>query len=123
MARFCSLYSGSSGNSVFLGSAQTGVLVDAGVSARSIVSALESKSIKLESIKAVFITHEHIDHIKGLNVLLKRLKVPVFGSKETLEYLLQNNCVPCDADLNEITGKISVGDIAVSYTHSDAADE
>ena len=54
-----------------------GVLIDAGISCRGILAALETREIDRESIGAVFITHEHTDHIKGLKVLLKKLPVRV----------------------------------------------
>ena len=65
MLRFCSLYSGSTGNSFFVQSASTNILVDAGVSAKKIVEALESLDFSIESISGILVTHEHSDHIKG----------------------------------------------------------
>ena len=76
MACFCTLASGSSGNSTYIGSGVGGVLIDAGISCRGILAALETREIDRESIGAVFITHEHTDHIKGLKVLLKKLPSP-----------------------------------------------
>ena len=66
MLRFCSLYSGSTGNSFFVQSASTNILVDAGVSAKKIVEALESLDFSIESISGISVTHEHSDHIKGV---------------------------------------------------------
>ncbi len=66
MLRFCSLYSGSTGNSFFVQSASTNILVDAGVSAKKIVEALESLDFSIESISGILVTHEHSDHIKGV---------------------------------------------------------
>ena len=87
MACFCTLASGSSGNSTYIGSGVSGVLIDVGISCRGILTAMETKGIDRESIGAVFITHEHIDHIKGLKVLLKKLPVPVYATDEVLDFL------------------------------------
>lgn len=66
MLRFCSLFSGSTGNSFFVQSSSTNILVDAGVSAKKIVEALASLDFNIESISGILVTHEHSDHIKGL---------------------------------------------------------
>ena len=82
------LGSGSAGNSVVFGSEDTGYwMVDAGLSAKQICMRLEAVGVNLEMIRGVFITHEHKDHIGGLRVLMKKLKVPVYASELTQEYL------------------------------------
>lgn len=90
MARVLSLGSGSSGNCFFVGDANSGVLIDAGISFKSIKTALEEYDVPLESISAVLITHEHSDHVKGLSTLFKKTDVPVYASKETVEYILEH---------------------------------
>ena len=102
MVKFCSLYSGSSGNSAYVGSAEGGVLVDAGASCKAILTALAQREIPLKAIGGILITHEHVDHIKGLKVLLKKLPIPVFGPEKSMEYLAQNDLVPPGADLNPL---------------------
>ena len=84
MAKFFPLFSGSEGNSTYIGDANGGVLVDAGVSFKRIKTALEGDKISIDSIKAVLITHEHNDHVKGLKVLLKNINVPVIASRQTI---------------------------------------
>ena len=66
MFNFCSLYSGSSGNSLFVQTDNTKILVDAGESAKKIETALNSIDVNINDIDAVIVTHEHSDHIKGL---------------------------------------------------------
>ena len=88
MARYCPLFSGSSGNCCYIGSAAGGVLVDAGVSARRIETALWEREIDPGSIRAICVTHEHSDHVAGLRVLTRRYGMPVFASRGTLEELL-----------------------------------
>ena len=102
MARFCPLCSGSSGNSAYVGSAEGGVLVDAGASCKAILTALAQREIPLKAIGGILITHEPVDHIKGLKVLLKKLPIPVFGPEKSMEYLAQNDLVPPGADLNPL---------------------
>ena len=89
MAKFFPMFSGSDGNSTYIGSADGGVLVDVGVSYKRIKNSLAGAGISLAGIKAVLITHHHNDHIKGLRVFLKNNPVPVVASRETvyaLEY-------------------------------------
>lgn len=66
MLRFCSLYSGSTGNSFLVQSSNTSILIDAGVSAKKIVDALSDLNIDINNISGILVTHEHSDHIKGL---------------------------------------------------------
>ena len=97
MACFCTLASGSSGNSTYIGSGVGGILIDAGISCRGILAALEMREIDRESIGAMFITHEHTDHIKGLKVLLKKLPVPVYATDEVLDFLADRDYFPAGA--------------------------
>lgn len=87
MARFCTLYSGSDGNCVYVGGSDTAVLVDAGRSCKQLMAAMAARDIDPLTITAILITHEHSDHIKGLKVLLKKLPVPVYATSEVLEKL------------------------------------
>lgn len=84
MAKFYPMFSSSEGNSTYIGASDGGVLVDVGVSFKRIKNALAAKGITVEDIKAVLITHEHIDHIKGLKVFLKNHPVPVIASRDTI---------------------------------------
>ncbi len=85
--KFCPLFSSSSGNSVYIGNSESGILVDVGASSKQICRKLEEISVNPESIKAVFITHEHSDHIRGLKVFMKKYNIPVYASSGTLCYL------------------------------------
>lgn len=83
MITFCPLYSGSSGNSILIGSNSTKILVDAGVSGKSIIAGLENIHQLPQDIKGIFITHEHIDHIKGAGIFSRRFDVPIYANAET----------------------------------------
>lgn len=93
MARFCPLFSGSSGNSYYIGTASAGILVDAGRSAKQLSEMMQRCGIETESVKAIFVTHEHSDHVSGLRVLASRRHIPVYTSGGTLAALEQMNCL------------------------------
>ena len=83
MLKFCSLYSGSSGNSLFVESNNTKILIDCGTSAKKVITALESLDIDINDIDAILVTHEHSDHIQGLGTISKKYNIPVFSNFET----------------------------------------
>lgn len=90
MLKCCSLYSGSSGNSFFIQSENTKILIDAGVSSKKIELALQNGfNLSLNDIDAIFVTHEHIDHTKSLNLISSKYNLPVFASKGTWNALLE----------------------------------
>ena len=66
MLNFCSLYSGSSGNSLFVETQNTKLLIDAGVSCKKIETALSNIDVDPNSIDCILVTHEHTDHVQGL---------------------------------------------------------
>lgn len=88
MARIYPLFSSSKGNCTYIGSREAGVLIDAGVSLTRLKKALAVNGLSLDSVKAVFVTHEHSDHIKGLDMLTRHTRIPVFAQGITLEGLL-----------------------------------
>ena len=93
MARFCALFSGSSGNSYYIGSERAGILIDAGRTAKQLDTMLEHCGIRSEAVQAVFVTHEHSDHIKGLRVFASKHHLPVFTSEGTLSELELLDCL------------------------------
>ena len=97
MAKVCQLFSGSSGNSIYIGGRNGGILVDIGVSAKRCAAALRNIGVDPEGIRAVLVTHEHSDHVAGVRVFASRHKVPVFATPATLEELrfsgIANNTV------------------------------
>jgi len=83
--KFCPLVSGSSGNSTYIGTKHTHILIDAGVSCKQIVEHISELKLAPEQIDAIFITHEHIDHIKGAGVLSRKFDIPVYATLGTWE--------------------------------------
>ncbi len=83
--KLCSIASGSSGNCIFVGTNETSLLVDAGISKKRIVEGLLQIGVCPSSVKGILVTHEHSDHIKGLGVMSRQYKIPIFGTRETIE--------------------------------------
>lgn len=82
------LYSGSRGNSVLIESEDTRVLIDAGKSAKALCSALSTLKKSVDEIDAIFITHEHTDHIKALENLLKKHPIQVHIAQASADAML-----------------------------------
>ncbi|MDF2881163.1 MAG: Metallo-beta-lactamase superfamily hydrolase [Clostridiaceae bacterium] len=80
---FCSLYSGSSGNSIFISSEHSNILIDAGLPGKRIEKALNDINKDASNIDGIFITHEHTDHIKGVGVLSRKYDIPIYANTET----------------------------------------
>lgn len=86
--RFASIASSSSGNCLYVGDDNTHILIDAGVSYKSINEGLKQLDLQLSDIDAILITHEHTDHIKGLGVLERKCEIPIYASQGTIEGIL-----------------------------------
>ncbi len=84
MSRFAPLFSGSSGNSIAIGGKDSYILVDAGTSARRICNALTEREFDIDRLAAVFVTHEHTDHVSALRVLCGKRNIPVYATAGTL---------------------------------------
>lgn len=83
--RMCSIASGSSGNCIYIGSEETHLLVDAGISKKRIEAGLEKLDVKGEELDGILVTHEHSDHIQGLGVFSRKYGVPVYATPGTIE--------------------------------------
>lgn len=126
--RLCSIASGSSGNCTFVGSDCTNVLVDAGISAKKVEEGLNGLGLSASMLDAIFITHEHIDHIKGIGVLARKHGIPIYATRGTIAGI--KNCSSLgaiDASLfheikadNEITVKdIMINPVTISHDAND----
>jgi len=85
---FCSLSSGSSGNCYYFGNEFHGILIDAGISATSIRKFLKDMDISMQTIMGVLISHNHIDHIRGLEVLTRKNSLPAFTTHKIWRSIL-----------------------------------
>ena len=79
--RLVSIASGSSGNCIYVGTENTHILVDAGISNKRIEQGLHEIGVKAGELDGVVITHEHSDHVKGLGVLARKHGVPIYATK------------------------------------------
>lgn len=115
MFNFCSLYSGSSGNSLFVETSNTKILVDAGVSSKKIEKALEDINIEPNSLDGILVTHEHIDHVQSLGTLSKKFNLPVFVNQETLDAMPKQRDKISDENIKifKVTDKFSIGDLDI----------
>ena len=102
MARFCSLFSSSSGNCTYIGSSEGGVLIDAGVSARQITLKLDCIGVSPADIGAIFVTHEHTDHVSGLRVFASKHNIPVYTTAGTLAALEKSGVANGKFEISEI---------------------
>ena len=85
--KVCSIASGSSGNCVYIGDKDTNILIDAGISRKRIVEGLNAISVRPEELDGIFVTHEHIDHIQGISMMVKMFGTPVYATGATLDYI------------------------------------
>lgn len=83
MIRLCPLRSGSQGNAVLIFTEKTKLLIDCGISGKAVISALNDIGIEPESLNAVLVTHEHIDHCKGIGILSRKLNIPIYANGGT----------------------------------------
>lgn len=88
--KFCPLFSGSSGNSIFVSTENSRVLVDAGLSGKNIEKALTYIGENPTDIDGIFITHEHIDHVKGVGVLSRRYDIPIYANEPTWNAMIKS---------------------------------
>lgn len=124
--RFSPLFSGSSGNAIYVGCGDTHLLVDAGVSGTRVAKALESIGVAPGALSAILVTHEHSDHIKGIGILSRKYDLPIYASSGTwsamedkIGAISSKNMRTFDAGTGFFLGSIEV--LGFSTPH-DAAD-
>lgn len=118
------LASGSKGNAALISSSRQRFLVDIGISCRELTKRMKEISVSPEELDGVFLTHEHIDHIRGLETFLKKYQVPVYSSTNTWRAILgrytnleRKNCRLLEGGL--LCGDMRVESFAIPH---DAAD-
>lgn len=115
MFHFCSLYSGSTGNCLFVETDNSKVLVDAGVSAKKIESALSSINVNFEDIDAILVTHEHSDHVQSLGTISKKFNIPVFANSKTWDAMpkQRDKILDCNVKNFCVDESFELGDLRV----------
>ena len=81
--RFSPLFSGSSGNAIYVGCGDTHILVDAGLSGTRIANELAKIGLHPSQLSAILVTHEHVDHTKGVGILSRKYHLPVYATEGT----------------------------------------
>lgn len=123
MFKFCNLYSGSSGNCSFLETDNTKILVDCGVSSKKIEEALNSIDISSKNIDAVVISHEHLDHVRGLSVFCKKYNIPIYANSKTFnninQDLTQRTYVEFKSNIEFEIGDIKVFPFSIPHDATD----
>jgi len=112
MLEICALASGSNGNCYYIGNGKDAVLIDAGISRRQVMERMAQKGLSPEKIKAIFISHEHADHFRGVRVLSNKLAVPVFMTEKSYNKSWGPNR-PQKVVLFEAGSTIDIGDFKV----------
>lgn len=115
MFNFCSLFSGSSGNCLFVQSDSTKILIDCGESAKKITLALSQININIEEINAILITHEHSDHVKSLATISNKYNIPIYINKETLDAIPEqkNKLKNENINLFNFKNNFKIGDLEI----------
>lgn len=115
MFNFCSLYSGSSGNSLLVETENTKLLIDAGVSSKKIETALTNLDINPASINGILITHEHTDHVQGLGTFAKKFNLPVYVNQKTLDAMPKQKEKISEKNIRniKIEEKFEIGDLQI----------
>ncbi len=118
-----SLNSGSNGNCYYIGNQHEAVLVDAGISCRETEFRMDRAGLSINKVKAIFVTHEHTDHTRGVEVLSRKYKIPVFISQTTLgnsRLSIGKDLVRhFDADTPVMVGGLSINAFAKNHDASD----
>lgn len=91
--KFISLASGSSGNCYYIGTESYGILIDAGIAARTIKKTLKEFGIGMDTIIGVFVTHDHADHIKGVGGLGEKLNIPIYSTSLVHQGINKSYCM------------------------------
>ena len=120
----CSIGSGSSGNCIYVGSDTTSLLVDVGISGKKIEEGLRSIDRTTGDCDGILLTHEHSDHIKGLGVISRKHKIPIYCTRGTMEALESMNTLGkmpeglfhvIQADRSFSVGDLQVQPFAISH--------
>ena len=107
------LYSGSGGNSAFVRVGDTAILIDAGRNAKALCGCLSSIGEEMASICAIFITHEHSDHISALEVVAKRNEIPIYMTRQSAVKISQESAVRKRMIEKDVIFSEEIGDIRI----------
>jgi len=110
---FTAIASGSNGNCYYVGNDHDAVLIDAGISRKQVVRRMENLGLDIANVRAIIVTHEHGDHVRGIPVLSKIYKIPVYITVKTLESLAFD-IEPDLVRIIEQDGTTAVGELLIT---------
>ena len=90
MMEMFSIASGSSGNCICAGNDDTHVMIDAGISGKKIEAGMNTYDLTTNDMAGILVTHEHIDHVSGLGVVMRRYGLPVYSTEGTIKAILKD---------------------------------
>ena len=112
---FTTLYSGSSGNCALIRSEDKYLLIDMGKSCRTTLTALKSLGLAVSDCVGILVTHEHSDHVSGLDTFLKKHPVPLYGCADTLDTLASRGTIPPAVEAIPVDGQtLEIGSFTVT---------
>lgn len=115
MIELSTLFSGSSGNSTLIKTDTTAVLIDAGRNCKAVCEALEKLGMTLDDISAVFVTHEHSDHISALDVMMRKRAIPIHVTEPSARELCKKqSSAQCAVIHKELSYTVRVGDLTLT---------
>ena len=124
MMEMCSIASGSSGNCIYVGTDDTHLMVDAGISGKRIENGLNTIGLNTNEIQGILITHEHSDHIAGLGVVARRYGIPLYATAGTIAAIQKCSSVgkieealfhPIEAGNQFTIGDMLIEPLAISH--------
>ncbi len=122
--RLSTIASGSSGNCIYVGTDNTHILVDCGISGKKVVNGLNENDVDAKDVSGILITHEHIDHISGLGVISRKYGIPIYATKGTADEIRKNTklgdiskdlFMEIEADKSFEIGDIKINPFSISH--------
>ncbi len=118
MSKFCPLYSSSSGNSIYVSSGDNAVLVDVGATAKGIFEQMQNFNLDSNLIKAVFLTHAHIDHCKSVKTICEKLSVPLIATSKTISLLETQNKISNKMKVIPLESMSDIANFKIDYFYT-----
>lgn len=122
MLKFISFGSGSCGNCYYICVEDYGILIDTGIGIRKFKKYFSDYGLKFNTLRSIFVTHDHADHIKAVGMISGNYNLPVYATEKVHDGILRNYCVKkkvdsCNVRFIYANEAISIGDLSVTPFH------